>query len=206
MNGRHQAGYTLIEVMIALVVFAIIAAISSGVLYHVFDIRKRVAIQANQLGELQLAATLLEHDLAQYVPRTVHTDNMQTIPAFVGTYQYMEFTRGGLANPNAVAQRSGLKRVAYVCQKKQLIRRSWRVLDTASREDYDDRVILSNLEACSFAYISIYQQIMPEWKSFSLEGNQKMQAIPAGVEMTVDPFGWGKIPFLFVIPEGLYVP
>lgn len=206
MRRVHQAGYTLIEVMIALMVFAMIAAISSGVMYHVFDIRKRVAIQANQLGELQLATSMLEHDMVQYVPRTVHAENLQQFSAFVGTYQYMEFTRGGLVNPNAATKRSGLKRVAYVCHQDQLIRRSWDALDAPSRASYEDRVLLSHLKSCSFAYISMYQQIMPEWKAFNVEQNQKIQAIPTGIQLTVNPFGWGKMVFLFVIPEGLYVP
>jgi general secretion pathway protein J len=199
-----QRGYTLIEVMIALVVFAIIATLSSSVMYHVFDIRERVAIQANQLGELQLTMTLLEHDMVQYIPRTVRANDMHVFSSFVGTYQYMEFTRGGLVNPNAAAKRSGLKRVAYVCSQNQLIRRSWEALDTPERHDYEDRVLLSHLESCSFSYISMYQQIMPEWRAYNVEQKQKIQAIPSGVQLIVDPFGWGKMTFLFVIPEGLY--
>lgn len=200
---RHL-GYTLIEVMIALVVFAIIATLSSSVMYHVFDIRERVAIQANQLGELQLAITLLEHDMVQYVPRTVHGNDMRTFSSFVGTYHYMEFTRGGLVNPNAKEKRSGLKRVAYSCNQNQLVRRTWEVLDTPVRNDYQDRILLSNLKSCSFSYISIYQQLMPEWRAYNVEQNQKVQAIPSGVQLVVDPYGWGKMTFLFVIPEGLY--
>lgn len=199
-----QRGYTLIEVMIALVVFAIIATLSSSVMYHVFDIRERVAIQANQLGELQSAIILLEHDIVQYIPRAVRANDMHTFSSFVGTYQYMEFTRGGLVNPGAMAKRSGLKRVAYVCSQNQLVRRTWEVVDTPERKNYQDRLILSNLKSCAFSYISIYQQVMQEWRAYNVEQNQKIQAIPSGVQLVVDPFGWGKMTFLFVIPEGLY--
>ena len=197
-------GYTLIEVMIALVVFAIIATLSSSVMYHVFGIRERVAIQADQLGELQLALTLVEHDMIQFVPRTVRSNDMHVFSSFVGTNQYIEFTRGGLVNPSAAVKRSGLKRVAYVCSQNQLVRRTWEVLDMPERHDYEDRILLSHLESCSFAYISIYQQIMTEWRAYNVEQNQKVQAIPSGVQLTVDPYGWGKMTFLFVIPEGLY--
>jgi general secretion pathway protein J len=197
-------GYTLIEVMIALVVFAVIAAISSSVLYHAFSTRERVAVQANQLGELQLALTLFEHDTVQFVPRTVRSEMTHIFSAFVGAHQYMEFSRGGSVNPKDIAKRSGLKRVAYLCSGKELIRRSWESLDSGDRRRYEDKVLLHNLESCSFKYISKYQQIMPEWSAYTIDKYQKTQMIPAGIELTINPNKWGSMTFLFVIPEGLY--
>jgi general secretion pathway protein J len=199
------AGYTLAEVMIALVVFAVIAAISSSVLYHAFDTRERVAKQANQLGELQLAMTLFEHDTVQFVPRTVRSEMTHVFSAFVGTHQYMEFSRGGSVNPRDIVKRSGLKRVAYLCSGKELIRRSWESLDSSDRRRYEDKVLLHHLESCSFKYISKYQQIMPEWSAYTIDKYQKTQMIPAGIQLTINPNKWGNMTFLFVIPEGLYV-
>lgn len=197
-------GYTLIEVMIALSVFAIIAAISSGVMYHVFDVRGRVATQANQLDELQLALTLIEHDTIQFVPRTVRTKDAHVFASFTGTHQYMEFTRGGQVNPKGLALRSTLKRVAFLCSDKQLVRRSWDVLDTLNRRGYEDKVLLSNLEACSFSYVSINHQIMPEWVAYRTDQNQRMEVVPSAIQITINPAEWGKMTFLFVLAEGLY--
>ena len=197
-------GYTLIEVMIALSVFAVIAALSSGVMYHVFDIRGRVAMQANQLGELQFALTLIEHDTIQFIPRTVRTKDAHVFSSFTGTHQYMEFTRGGQVNPKGLALRSTLKRVAFLCNHKQLIRRSWNVLDTLNRKDYEDKVLLSNLETCSFFYVSRNHQMMPEWRAYKIEQNQRMEFVPSAIQITINPAGWGKMTFLFVLAEGLY--
>ncbi len=197
-------GYTLIEVMIALSVFAIIATLSSGVMYHVFDIRGRVAEQANQLDELQLALTLIEHDTVQFVPRTVRTKDMHVFSSFTGVHQYMEFTRGGLVNPKGLVLRSTLKRIAFLCNDNQLIRRSWDVLDTPNRRHYEDKILLSNLEDCSFAYVSISHQIMPEWRAYRVDQNQRVESVPSAIQITIYPTGWGKMTFLFVLAEGLY--
>lgn len=197
-------GYTLIEVMIALMVFAIIATISASVMYHVFDIRKRVALQANQLGELQLAIALLEHDTTQFVPRTVSSNMSHTFSSFTGQHQYMEFTRGGLQNPNSVAQRSSLKRVAYLCRHQQLIRRSWDMLDSPDRHEYEDKILLENLSACFFEYVSSNKEILAEWRAYTVGENQKTQATPSGVQVTINPAGWGNMTLLFVVMEGLY--
>ncbi len=203
-NSRYRLGYTLIEVMIALMVFAIITTISASVMYHVFDIRSRVAQQAKQLEELQLVMTRLQHDATQLIARSVRTPDMQEVAAFVGTYQYMEFTRGGVVNPKAIAKRSELKRVAYLCTKGMLVRRSWEALDTPERNHYEDQPLLQNLATCSFAYVSKYQQIMPQWQATVSQNREAMEVIPSGIQVTLNLPGWGKMTFLLVIPEGLY--
>lgn len=200
----NSRGYTLIEVIVALSVFAIIATMTSSVMYHVFDTRARVALQASQLDELQLVMTLLNHDTAQFIPRTIRAQDVRTFPAFTGTHQYMEFTRGGLVNPNAAAKRSTLKRVAYLCKKDSLIRRSWESLDIPVRTRFEDKILLDHLKACSIAYVSKYHQIMPEWQVYSVEKNQKIETLPSGIKLTINPFGWGSMELLFVLPEGLY--
>lgn len=197
-------GYTLIEVMVALTLFAIIAVIASSVMFQAFDIRARVASQANQLNELQLAITILERDVTQLVPRAVHANDMRTFAAFIGTSQYVEFTRGGLVNPHATAKRSTLKRVAYLCKKRELIRRSWEVLDPLERHQYEDKILFSGLEECSFSYVSVFNQMMPEWHAFTIEQNQKIESLPSALQLTINPFRWGKVKLLFVIPGGLY--
>lgn len=199
-----QLGYTLIEVMVALTVFAIIATMTSAVMVHVFDIRARVALHANQLDELQLVMTLLEHDTTQLIPRTVRSSDMRVFSAFTGTHEYLEFTRGGLVNPNALAKRSTLKRVAYLCKAKRLIRRSWESLDPLDRNAYEDKILLQNLKTCSFAYISSSQHVLSEWRAFSMEKNQKIEALPVAIQLTINPFGWGQMVLLFNLPEGLY--
>lgn len=204
MRRCQRLGYTLIEVMIALSVFAIIAGLSASVMIHVFDIRERVALQANQLGDLQWVLTFLNHDTAQFVPRTVRSGDLQIFPAFMGEAHVVEFTRGGLSNPNAMAKRSTLKRVAYLCKKSQLIRRSWESLDTPRRTHYEDKILLKDLSQCAFSYVSGYHQTVSEWRMARVEKRQKVEIFPVAIQLTINPFGWGKMTLLFVLPEGLY--
>ena len=204
-RNHHRSGYTLIEVMIALSVFAIIATMTSSVMYHVFDVRARVALHANQLDELQLVMTLLGHDTTQLIPRTVRANDSRVFSAFTGTYQYLEFTRGGLVNPNSTAKRSTLKRVAYLCKSQQLIRRSWESLDTPERNSYEDKILLKDLKTCSLAYVSRSHQVLSEWRAAALEKDQKAETIPVAIQLIINPFDWGKMTLLFVLPEGIYV-
>ena len=74
MNRRH--GFTLIEVMVALAVFAILSAMTSQALYHAFDTRARVNEQANQLNAIQLAMTLIRRDTQQIIERSIYGNDM----------------------------------------------------------------------------------------------------------------------------------
>src|SRR5688500_612047 len=131
MSLKKELGFTLMEILIALAVFAILATITSSSLFYAFNTKARVAEQINRLTTLQLAIIQMERDSQQIVLRTVHGNEMQTFPVFIGEPQYLEFTRGGIANPNH-EKRSTLKRVAFLCQNNKLLRRTWPILDTAN--------------------------------------------------------------------------
>ena len=199
-----HVGYTLIEVMVALAVFAILAGITGSAMYHAFDTRKRVNVQANQLNALQVALTLIQRDTQQAVERAIHGDEMRVFPPFVGQSSYVEFTRSGAANPNAEALLSTLKRVAYVCKDNQLLRRTWESLDTPTRKNYQDKVLLENLDQCAFAYLAANHQLLPEWREYAVKQNQKNETLPSAIQFNVTVHAWGNMSMLFILPEALY--
>ena len=69
MTTTH--GYTLLEIMVALAVFAILSTITAATMIHSFDIRARVNIQSDQLNATQVALTLIARDIEQMVDRPV---------------------------------------------------------------------------------------------------------------------------------------
>lgn len=199
-----NTGYTLLEVMIALAVFAILAAITGSAMYHAFDTRERVSVQANQLNMLQVALTLIQRDTEQAVERGIHGNEMRVFPPFVGQSTYVEFTRGGAVNPHADALQSTLKRVAYVCKDKRLLRRTWESLDSTDRKNYQDKILLDNLDQCVFAYLAINHQILPEWREYAVQQNQKKETLPSAIQFKITIHAWGKMSLLFILPEALY--
>ncbi|MDP3704487.1 MAG: GspJ family T2SS minor pseudopilin variant LspJ [Legionellaceae bacterium] len=190
---RNQ-GFTLIEIIIALSIFATIAVITSSVLYESFKIRERVTIQSEQLSTLQLAITLLQRDTAQLVFRPVRGNEMHLFPALIGQANYLEFTRGGAVNPMSLEQRSTLKRVAYLCEQGKFIRRIWSQLDTPDRDDYHDNVLLNNLKTCSFAYMGSDNIMKPVWYQVPSPTNmRKKPRLPKAVQLTITLKNWGKM-------------
>lgn len=204
MNPSNHKGYTLIEVLIALAVFAILATITSTAMVQAFDARKRVNAQADQLVDIQLAITIIEHDTEQVINRSVMGNEMHVFPPFVGQPAYLEFARGGLVNPDGVELRSTLKRIAYVCANNQLLRRSWEFMDAPMRQRNKDKVLLANLDECSFAYLTHSHQVLQEWRPYAVQQNQKQEDLPTAIKFSLTIHNWGNMSLLFAIPEAVY--
>jgi general secretion pathway protein J len=201
---NKQKGYTLIEILIALAVFAILATLTSSSMYYAFNTRARVTEQADRLNALQLALILIERDTEQIVLREIRGKDMHIFPAFIGQPQYVEFTRTGFANPNSNEKRSILKRVAYLCQKDSLVRRTWISLDAVNRVDYQDKVLFTKLTHCNFSYLNQNLQNLAEWRSQAVQPNQSAEPLPKAIQMNLTLSQTGNINYLLVIPEALY--
>ncbi|MGQ3890983.1 GspJ family T2SS minor pseudopilin variant LspJ [Legionella sp. CNM-4043-24] len=202
---QSQTGFTLIEILVALAVFGILAAITSSTMYYAFTTRTRVTEQAEYIVKLELAITLMERDAQQAVIRPVRGNDMGVFPIFVGQSGYTEFTRGGLVNPGGEEKRSTMKRVAYLCANNKLIRRSWPSLDTTDRGQYMDTVLLSRLKACRFAYLNKNQDVLPEWRHGQADPRADDEPLPKAIQLSLTLESWGELNLLFILSRALYV-
>lgn len=110
------AGFTLMEVLVAISIFALIGVASYRVLSSVMDADARVALRSEQMRTINRAFWLLQQDAEQLVRRNVR-DNSGVISENYLRVQNdselpLQFTRGGRANPLGLA-RSSMQRVAY---------------------------------------------------------------------------------------------
>lgn len=200
-----QKGFTLIEIIIALAVFAIMASLCAYILTQSFDINKRLKQQALRHHRIELAMVLLRRETQQIINRPIRGNEQSLFPAFIAHPDSLEFTRSGDINPNAVAQRSTLKRVAYLCYGHQLIRRTWPLLDSPDRRQFNSQILLDNLHSCSFTYLDNQQQSHFEWKIRpNRDRKEQISPLPASIICHLD---WGKLGALDLVlplPTGFY--
>jgi general secretion pathway protein J len=203
---KSHSGFTLVEILVALAVFAILATLTSSSMYYAFNTRSRITLQADRMVDLQLAITLIQRDTEQAINRAVRGNEMRIFPGFVGQPNYMELTRSGLSNPNAEEKRSTLKRIAILCENNQLIRRSWASVDSVDRNQYEDKVILRDVKQCEFAYLNKNLQVLTEWHSdvVDLGLKQASDSLPKAVRMTLTLSDWGEFSQFFLLPKALY--
>lgn len=127
MKDVREAGFTLIEVMIALMIFGMIAA--AGVAILAFSVRAQGASSAalDDIGAINRLSSILTADLAQAVDRPTRDQNGVRLPAFAGgsgQVPMLRLVRGGWSNidqsPRATLQKveyqltaGGIERVGY---------------------------------------------------------------------------------------------
>jgi general secretion pathway protein J len=188
-------GYTLIEVIIALAIFAILGTLSVGLLSRAFDTKARLANQIQPVNEVQLAASRITQDSAQIVARPVREQDMQKRPAFIANTSGIEFTRGGFVALDNSPSESTLRRVALNCEGSELIRNTWSKLDGFDASPPQKQVLLSHLKQCYFSFASSNQTWSDAW-------HEEKSSLPTAFKLHLNFENLGDIALIFNIPGG----
>jgi len=197
---RQQQGFTLLEVLIAISIFALMSIASYQILQGVIrsgEISKR---HSDNLVKIQRAMLIIEQDFTQIIARASRTegedsDSIRVLRAaeslFESEDQGIEFTRLGWTNPLNLLPRSNLLRVRYRLFEGQLQRQYFLYPDIISGQDPETQVLLDDIEELSFRFWS------DDWQeSWSDESK-----LPTGIEMTFSSQQFGEIKRIFLIPE-----
>ena len=134
LSGRSaQHGFTLIEMMVALMIFAMLA--TAGVSLLGFSVRAQAAATArlDSVAADQRMASLIAADLAQALPRIFRDTSGARQPAFAGTNgigdaPLLRYTRGGLGN-GLETTRAAIQRVELTLVSGRLERRAYAMVD-----------------------------------------------------------------------------
>jgi len=183
----REKGLTLIEILVAMSIFAIIAVISYSGLVQFFKNRAMLHERTEQLIKLQTAMLLLEQDFRFAVARPVRNEYGDSEPMLVsgGDSQLApgELVRFTTTRPDpelTPAQR--LERVAWRIQDGKLIRISWRILDREQKSQELARTVLDEVDTMSMAFL----QWSPELNEIQRgSGWLNGAVLPAGVELSL---------------------
>ncbi len=135
---RTRAGFTLLEMLVAIAIFASLALMAQQVTNGVTRVNSAVADHDQKLNLMQQTMSFLTHDLTQMIPRPVRGDQGQREPALLAgagvlasESEGMRFVRGGVVNPLMRLPRSNLLTVGYRIHDGYLERLAWPLTDAA---------------------------------------------------------------------------
>ena len=199
---KSQHGFTLLELLIAVSIFALLATIAYGGLGIVLNTREHTEKRAEQLAELQLVLTIMQRDIEQATTRAVRDEYGDSKKAFIGNSEsgsYLELTSNGHPNP-LNRTRSSLRRIAYHFSEGELSRSNWPTLDSAPGATPNRETLLSDLTDARFRYLDPDRKWQQSWPPEAPEGT-KAPIRPIAVELTLEYKRWGEIKRLFRVPD-----
>ncbi len=193
---KRQRGFTLVEVMIAVLIAAILSVMAFEAMQEALKNRDRVKVHAVRLQALQFTMRSLVQDLSQLNPRPVRNPlGPGYQPALSGGTDLV-FTRGGWMNPVGV-DRSTLQRVRYALREGKLYRETWRVLDAQLYPEPDSKQLLDGVRGFTLRYMNDGRSWQDNWPPAVLGGGQRTQRElgwrPIAVEVTLDLEDFGKL-------------
>ncbi len=194
-------GFTLLELLVAVAIFAVMAALAYGGLNTVVNSHEQARQEAERLADFQRAWFRLGRDLEQAAPRLIRDEYGDYQPAMRGgaaadEEPVLEFTRAGRADLGG-KPRSRLQRVAYVVREGRLVRLSWTVLDRAQDSEPTDAELLAGVENIAVRFLDTEGVWHNLWPDAIQAAEPRLGELPQGVEVTLDTERWGRITRLY---------
>ncbi|MBI5450369.1 MAG: type II secretion system minor pseudopilin GspJ [Gammaproteobacteria bacterium] len=202
MTPGTERGFTLLELIVATAIFAVLAALSWRGLQTVLENRQRIELQAERLGQLQVLMVTLERDIEQAVSRPVRDRYGDTLPALQGGSGGLELTRSGWVNPSG-QPRSELQRVAFHLEQGHLVRSGWTVLDRAQDSEPFAIDMLGGVKTVSLRFLDDSRQWRTSWPPPQQYAGDSAGPLPRAVELTMELDDWGVMTRLLRIASSL---
>lgn len=207
---RPSAGFTLLELLIAIALFALLGLATYRMLEAVLRSDEVIRAQETQLRQLGRAVWRLEQDLLQAVPRPVRDGYGDEQNAFVGQLAGFEggasldLTRSGWRNPTGL-RRSNLQRVSWRLAGDSLERQYWTVLDRDLDSEARVQRVLDGVTELRLRYLDAENSWHEEWPPFEFgrgDPTEQARRLPVAVEVSFDHQRYGTITRLLRLPDG----
>ena len=200
--SMRARGFSLIELLVALAVFAALAAAAYGGLAQIAQTRSALARQQDRFAQVVRAVSMLERDLRQAISRPVRGRGREDyLPALAGSGDRIELTRLGFANPLA-EPRSNLERVAYAVDARKLVRGRYLALDREPDASPATTSVLDDTEALSLRYLGADGAWRDSWPPSDPPANmQTVELLPRAIELRISTGDMGELRRVVELPS-----
>jgi len=193
-----NTGFTLIEILIAIAIFAVLSLAAYQILQGVLRSGEISKEHDENLIEIQRSMLLIERDFVQMVARASRTngiddDKLQILYAGKGVldseFQGIEFNRLGWINPLNLLPRSNVLRVGYRVKDGKLQRLYYLHPDTVAGQDQEQQILLNDVEDLTFRF----------WDGTWVNSWTSTSEIPEGIEINITSKHYGELRRVFLL-------
>lgn len=191
-------GFTLVELLVAIFIFAIVSVIAMGGYNQLVKQSDIVDKGAARTRAVQSTMQRFNLDFTSLEPRPVRQplgDGL--VPALRadekgGGDALVEFTHSGWSNPAGVP-RSTLQRVAYRLEENKLIREYWLSLDRTMSSEPESAVMLEGVKDVRMRFMDANRTWHDQWPPLGYSPADAPWVRPIAVEVTLDLEDWGEL-------------
>lgn len=197
MSHKTEQGFTLLELLVAIAIFAVLSLSAYQVLQGVMlqdEISKK---KADRLAEIQRALLILERDFYAATPVLTRSDGNVSSQVFLAQpYLHQSddwgitFIRNSWINPGWRLPRSDQEKLTYRLKNNQLERLNFDYPDPAPGSEPFKTQILSEVTAFKLRFF-VGHGWQTSW--------QKRNNLPEGVEVTIELVDLGTIKRIFML-------
>jgi len=208
----RRAGFTLIEVVVAIFIAAIMFAIGYRALNQAMTERDALATAQDRITEIQRGMRVVAQDFAQLAARaardTQGTGELQAaITATSRDNTLVTFSRTGWSNPAGI-QRPAEQRVRYRFVDGSLVRDHWLSVDPALNTEPRQRVLLTKVQSVEIRFLDPATRTWRnDWPAQTtntpvgpLNVDELLLVRPLAIEFTVVLEDWGRVQRVFEVP------
>jgi general secretion pathway protein J len=185
-------GFTLVELMISLLIFGMLAAAGVGLLRFSVDAQAATKTRLEALAVERRVESLMLSDAAQAVPRVTRNQAGDPVQAFEGDAASFTLVRAG-ADPLDDDSRSSLQKVRYRLIGRRLERLTWPMLDGGAPGP-------AAMLADDIASLSLRYRAKDGWRE--LWDPLRPDLMPRAIEMVVRPVRGPQTRYLFLVGAG----
>jgi general secretion pathway protein J len=190
-------GFTLIEVMVALLILGIMSALGYGTYRQARISSERAEESLKRTREIEFGMRIMAQDFGELTPRPIRDpvgDTRQpALRAAGGTNGQIDLTRGGWSN-TAGQQRSTLQRVSYLLVDDVLKRSYQTVLDPTLANTPVVQNLLTGVKTAQVRFLDGNNQTWSDqWPPPTYQNPENLIVRPVAVEIVIEFKDWGHV-------------
>ncbi len=183
-----QSGFTLIELIIALVIVVILSVMATAGLHQLIKIDGRLRDVNDSLSELNIAVWRFERDIMQLQMRHVLDESGSPEPFISLRADDLSFTTATMLPSGDNIGMADFMRVDYRLEGNKLVRITYPVLDRVANTPAFQEVLLSNVANITWNFMDTQHEWQSSWGTSDVLANR-----PIAVDMKITFIGGSQI-------------
>lgn len=198
-QSKKSQGFTLIEVLLALMIFATLSVAANQIFRNVIASDQQTEEVGNALKNLQRTLIIMDSDFRQMLARQYRNggdESEQTLLEFGDDLldsesQGIRFVRGGWINPQQLFPRGEIVKVGYRIQDEKLERIRWMYPDDSSAVEPAVMPLMEGVKSISF----------------EVKGDGSWQkswdtplVMPSAIRVVLDTERYGELSRVYLLP------